>query len=100
MSVTIEQDLKEWLEKIDRKLDSLQSDVTELKISVARQDGKIENLETRMEGRFNQLEEKLDGMSKRVDNQEFVNRGILIGLIVTILGGFAKLFGFVGNPQC
>jgi hypothetical protein len=30
-----------------------------------------------------------------MDNQEFLSRGVLIGLIVAILGGFAKLFGFV-----
>ena len=41
---------------------------------------------------------KLEGLEKRMDNQEFISRGVLIGLIVAILGGFAKLFGFVGNP--
>jgi hypothetical protein len=31
-------------------------------------------------------------------NQEFTNRGILIGLIVFVLGGAAKLFGFFPKP--
>ena len=31
-------------------------------------------------------------------NQEFVSRGVLVALMVTILGGFAKLFEFMGNP--
>jgi hypothetical protein len=39
---------------------------------------------------------KLDGLDKRVENQEFVSPGGLVGLIIAILGGFAKLFGFVG----
>ncbi|HEY9693429.1 MAG TPA: hypothetical protein V6D15_14565 [Oculatellaceae cyanobacterium] len=77
MSVTIESDLKEILTKIDQKLDTLSRDVTDLKVGQAR------------------LEEKVDGLSKRMDNQEFLSRGVLIGLIVAILGGFAKLFGFV-----
>lgn len=78
MSVTIESDLKEILTKIDQKLETLSRDVTDLKVGVAR------------------LEEKVDGLSKRMDNQEFISRGVLIGLIVAILGGFAKLFGLVG----
>lgn len=80
MSITIEQDLKEVLGEISHKLDNLQKDVSELKIGQAR------------------LEEKVDGLSKRMENQEFVSRGILVGLIIAMLGGLAKLFGIVGNP--
>jgi hypothetical protein len=36
------------------------------------------------------LEEKLDGLSVRLNNQEFVSRGILLTLLATILGGAAK----------
>ena len=79
MSVTIEQDLKEVLGEINKKLDHLQGDVTDLKVGQAR------------------LEEKVDGLAKRIDNQEFISRGVLIGLLVAVLGGLAKVFGFVGN---
>jgi hypothetical protein len=41
---------------------------------------------------------KLKGIGKRIEFQEFVNRGVLIGLIVAILGGLAKMFGIIGNP--
>jgi hypothetical protein len=41
------------------------------------------------------LDEKIDGIAKRVDTQEFINRGVVIGLVLAILGGFAKIFGFV-----
>ena len=85
MSITIESDIKEILNRIDQRLDKLDTkidflskDMTDIKVSVAK------------------LEEKVDGISKQIDNQEFISRGILIGLIVAILGGFAKLFGFVG----
>ncbi|MGH2415926.1 MAG: hypothetical protein ACRDEA_20005 [Microcystaceae cyanobacterium] len=87
MSVTIESDLKEYLDrfehKLDRfeqKLDNLQKDVTDVRVGQAR------------------LEKKIEGLAKRVENQEFISRGVLIALIVAILGGLAKLFGFVGNP--
>ncbi len=36
--------------------------------------------------------------SLRVGYQEFANRGILIALVVAVLGGAAKLFGFFLNP--
>jgi hypothetical protein len=83
MSV-IEVDIKEFLDKIDQRLDrieqTLQNDLTAIKIGQAR------------------LEEKVDGLGKRLENQEFISRGVLVALIVTILGGFAKLFGLIGNP--
>ncbi len=84
MPPTIEVDIKELFDKLDRKLDTIGADVSDLKVSVAR------------------LEEKVDGMdknfSKRLDYQEFLSRGVLIGLLVAIVGGLAKLFGFVPNP--
>jgi hypothetical protein len=43
------------------------------------------------------LEEKVDGLGRRIDNQEFISRGVLIGLLVAVLGGLAKVFGFVGT---
>ncbi len=87
MSITIESDLKEVLAKIDQKLDNLSKEVAEirqndlvvLKVGQAR------------------LEEKVDGLSKRMDNQEFLSRGVLAGLLLALLGGFAKLFGMIGQ---
>jgi uncharacterized protein YgbK (DUF1537 family) len=78
--IQISTDLSKILERIEDKLENLQKDVTDIKVGQAR------------------LEEKVEGLSKRIDNQEFVSRGVLIGLIVAIAGGAAKLFGFAGNP--
>jgi hypothetical protein len=44
------------------------------------------------------LDEKVEGLTVRVAYQEFTNRGILIALVVAVLGGAAKLFGFFPNP--
>lgn len=87
MSISVETDLKEILTRIDSKLDKLTEDVTELKVGQAEIKGNIKALDT-----------KVEGLDKRVSNQEFTNRGVLIGLIVVILGGAAKFFGFAGNP--
>ncbi|MDJ0581715.1 DUF4164 family protein [Crocosphaera sp.] len=67
-------------EKMESKLDGIQKDVTDLKVGQAK------------------LEEKVDGLGKKLDYQEFINRGIIIGLIVTVLGSLAKMLGFIGNP--
>jgi hypothetical protein len=31
-------------------------------------------------------EEKVDGLAKRIDNQELISRGALVGLLVAVLG--------------
>ena len=87
MSVTIEQDLKDILGKIDQKLDGLQKDIVDLKIG-----------QTEIKGEIKTLSERINGIDERVKNQDFISRGILVGLILAILGGLAKLFGFAGNP--
>jgi hypothetical protein len=38
--------------------------------------------------------EKINGLTAGIAYQQFTNRGILIALVVAILGGAAKLFGF------
>lgn len=48
MSVTIDQDLKDVLGQMNRKLDSIQSDVTDLKVSVARLDEKVDSIDKRL----------------------------------------------------
>lgn len=87
MSISVETDLKEILTRIDNKLDKLTEDVTELKVGQAEIKGNIKALDT-----------KVESLDKRVSNQEFTNRGVLIGLVVVILGGAAKFFGLAGNP--
>lgn len=86
MSVTIEQDLKEILAKIDQKLDSLQKDIVELKVG-----------QTEIKGEVKTLNEKINGLDERMKNLDFISRGILVDLILAILGGLAKLFGFASN---
>jgi outer membrane murein-binding lipoprotein Lpp len=97
VSIQIESDLKEIL-TIDNKLDKLSEDVTELKIGQARLEGKLETVDQRLSGQIKSLDTKVDQLDKRVGNQEFTNRGVLVGLIIVILGGAAKFFGMIGNP--
>ena len=48
-----------------------------------------------MKGDIKVLDTSIKELDKRIANQEFTNRGILIGLILALLGGAAKLFGLV-----
>ena len=116
MSVMIEQDLKEYLDqqfkqfnqkfdkidqqlekidqrfdKIDQRFDKIDERLNKIEIGQAR-------LEAELKGEIKRVEEKIDGLDKRLGFQEFINRGVLIGFIMAILGGLAKLFGFFPNP--
>ena len=86
----IETDLAEILGQINQKLDKLSEEVTELKTEV-----KVGFAEVK--GEIKALDARVEQLDKRITNSEFTNRGILIGIVVLVLGGAAKLFGLVGN---
>jgi hypothetical protein len=87
MATTIETDLKDILTKIDNRLDRMENDLTEIKINQS---------ETR--GEIKVLDEKITGIGKRLQNQEFIGRSIFVGVILALLAGAVKLFGFPPNP--
>ena len=97
----IQTDIADILGQINQKLDKLTEDVTELKTKdlTELKVGQVE-----IKGEIKSLETKVEQLDKRVGNHEFIpirgqaNRGILIGIVVIILGGAAKLFGIVGSP--
>ena len=88
---TVTYSLEAVLTRIEGKIDSLQRDVNKLEIGQSELKGEIKTLDER-------LTTEIKGLTARVANQEFTNRGILIALLVAILGGAAKLFGFLPNP--
>lgn len=116
--------LEEVLARIEERLIDLQKDVTDIKIGQARLEtelkgdikalderlsgqiksvderlsGQITNVDEKLSGKINTLDAKVEGFGKRLENQEFVDRGILVALVVAILGSAAKLLGWVGNP--
>lgn len=83
----IQTDIADVLGQINQKLDKIDDRLGKLEVGQAEIRGDIKALDT-----------KVEQLDKRVGNQEFTNRGVLIGLIVVILGGAAKFFGMVGNP--
>lgn len=73
MSTIIETDLKDILTQINGKLDKLTDDVNDVKVSLAK------------------LEEGQKGLSKRLDNLEFIARAIIGAVIIALLAGLAKI---------
>ena len=87
----------------------LDTEITGLKISQERLSGQITSLDEKLTGqitsldekltgKINVLDEKIAGLGKRLEFQEFINRSILGGLIIIVLGGAAKYFWFLPKP--
>jgi predicted nuclease with TOPRIM domain len=96
-NIQIESDLKDILNKFDQKLDTISDRLNKIEVGQAKLEGKIEAVDERLSGKIEALDTKVDQLDKRIGNSELTNRGILIGLVVIILGGAAKLFGLMGN---
>jgi chromosome segregation ATPase len=84
--------------RIDEKIDSLEKRIDERFDKIEDWLTKVEIGQAELKGDIKTLDEKINGLTARVAYQEFTNRGILIALVVAILGGAAKLFGFFPNP--
>ena len=107
--ITVTYSLEEVLIRFEQKIDKIDEKIDKLE---EKFDEKIDKLEDKfnekidklalgqadIKGDIKALNEKVEGLGKRLDNQEFLSRGIVIGLGVAILGGFAKFFGWIGNP--
>lgn len=105
----IQTDIADILATINRKLDSIGDRLVQVEISQAEIKSKIETVDQKLSGKIETLDQKLSGevkaldtkveqLDKRISNSELTNRGILIGLVVIILGGAAKLFGLMPTP--
>ena len=76
------QNLADFRQETNHKLDNLTQDVVDLKVGQAR------------------IEEKLEGLDKRLENQEFINRSVFVGILLTLGAGIIKLLfpDFLSSP--
>jgi hypothetical protein len=88
---SLEKRMNDRFDKVDERFDKVEDRLTKLEIGQAE-------LKAELKGDIKVLDEKVEGLTVRVGYQEFTNRGILIALVVAVLGGAAKLFGFFPNP--
>ena len=109
MPTVTDTELKELKDLITTGFSRLDSEITGLKVSQERLSGQITSLDEKLTGQINSLDEKLTGkinvldekitgQGKRLDFQEFINRSVLGGLILIVLGGAAKYFGIMPTP--
>ena len=88
----VDSKFEERFNKVDSKFERIDERLNKLEINQVR-------IEEYTKGQFKSLNDKIDGLSKRVDSVEFTNRGIFIAVTIAVLGGFAKVFGLIGeNP--
>ena len=57
-------------DKLEAKIDKVTEDVAEVKINLVRQ-------ETELKSEIKVLNGKIDGIGKRLDQTEFINRGLI-----------------------
>jgi archaellum component FlaC len=88
----VDEKLSGQIKAVDEKL-SGQIKAVDEKLS-----GQIKAVDEKLSGQIKALDTKVDQLDKRIGNQEFLNRGIFGGIVLIVLGGAAKLFGWVGNP--
>ncbi|MGL5035970.1 MAG: DUF4164 domain-containing protein [Microcystaceae cyanobacterium] len=95
---TVEIKLEDVLISIQKDLKEIRDDLTDIKVSQAEIRGEIKVLDEKLSGQVKTLDEKVTGIGKRLENQEFVSRGILTAFVVALIAGAAKYFGFMPNP--
>lgn len=78
---TIQTDLAQILNKLENKIDKLDEKIEKLTIG-----------QTEIKGEIKALDVKTEQLNTRVGNVEFAVRGVLVGLSVVVLGGFAMFF--------
>jgi wobble nucleotide-excising tRNase len=82
-------------QKMDRQFAEVNQKIDKQFAEVNQKLNKLEIGQVELSGEIKTLEEKVSGVDKRLDNQEFINRGVLVALIVALVGGAAKLFGWL-----
>jgi hypothetical protein len=80
----IETDIAVILKELQLGQKEILKEVTDIKVSLETVKGNIKALDT-----------KVEQLDKRVANQEFLNRGVFIGLLLALLGGLVNLLGWM-----
>ena len=91
----VNQKMDRQFAEVNQKMDRQFAEVNKQFVEVNQKLNKLEIGQVELAGEIKTLEEKVSGIDKRLDNQEFINRGVLVALIVALIGGAAKLFGWL-----
>jgi predicted nucleic acid-binding Zn-ribbon protein len=81
---TIQTDIAEVLRDLQKGQKDILKEISDIKIGLETIKGDIKALDT-----------KVEQLDKRIANQEFLNRGVFIGLLLTLLGGLLSFLGWI-----
>ncbi|MDJ0632760.1 MAG: hypothetical protein QNJ34_06175 [Xenococcaceae cyanobacterium MO_188.B29] len=81
---TIQTDIAEVLKDLQLGQKEILKEISDIKVSLETLKGDIKALDT-----------KVEQLDKRIANQEFLNRGVFIGLLLALLGGVVNFFGWI-----
>ncbi|MGK7899489.1 MAG: hypothetical protein AB4372_39220 [Xenococcus sp. (in: cyanobacteria)] len=94
------EDMNSKFEGMQSRQDKILEEIKEIKVGQAKLEGRIDTLEEKLSGEIKTLDTKVEQLDKRIGNQEFIpirgqaNRSVLVGLIVALLVGVFKMFGY------
>lgn len=85
------QSLEKTVQSLDKKIDiqfiELKSEIRSVE---ERLGGEIKRVEERLGGEIKRVEEKINGIDKRIGNEEFISRGALTAVFVSVSAGVIK----------
>jgi hypothetical protein len=91
MSEPTNQELKDLILGLDKKIDlqfiELKSDIRSFG---DRLSGEIRSVGDRLSGDIKRLEERVGGIDKRLGNEEFISRGAVTAVFVSVAAGVIK----------
>ncbi len=102
MSEPTNQELKDLILGLDKKIDlqfiELKSDIRsfgdrlsgEIRSVEDRLSGVIRSVEDRLSGDIKRFEKRVSGIDKRVGNEEFISRGAVTAVFVSVAAGVIK----------
>jgi predicted nuclease with TOPRIM domain len=93
----VNQKIDKQFAEVNQKIDKQFAEVNQKLEKIDDRLNKLEVGQAELSGEIKALDEKISGIDKRLENQEFINRSIFVGLIVALVSGAVKLLGFFPN---
>jgi hypothetical protein len=86
---TLTYTLEEFLARFEQRIDRQFAEVNQ---KMDRQFVEVNDKLNKLEVGQAEISSNVKNIDKRIDNQEFINRSILVALIVALIGGIARWF--------
>ena len=74
---------------------TIETDIAEILKDLQKGQKDIQIALETIKGDIKALDTKVEQLDKRVANQEFLNRGVFIGLLIALMGGVINFLGWM-----